>query len=472
MLRLGLVFYTAIICLIIPVWYFLSNNDYSVHQLRALSIQDRGNSQLALSQVPSSSWLVWTGEYPDKFKQLPITDVKRKQHGYFLHITDMHVDLDYLEGATVQSSCHELPDLMTDKKKKYTPLAGKYGTPGQRCDAPYLLAKETLDWISREWKDKLDFVIWTGDNAKHNWDKKHNKRKRRDVYELNHRVTEMMLKTFWVHDKIPVIPSFGNNDVYPHNRIGGGDTDSDLLSFYEQLWRPWIPFDQRATFRHGGGYFIVQVAPHLHVISLNTMYFYTQNHAVHNCIHLSSPATAQLKWFEEQLQWARQQGHSKEKIYVIGHVPPSPRNYKGTCMSEYLRVATKYSDVILGHFFAHLNMDHFLLFDGGRNNNASYNQEDLDNITLTQQQDDHDLFHTNRDVESYLTWLRTMYQDIEPSDDDKRAPPNSHASLIAIQVAPSVLPVYNPSIRIFKYETTPDDDEDDNDNGDDDDDDD
>lgn len=54
------------------------------------------------------------------------------------------------------------------KKKKHKPdvLAGKYGAPGERCDAPIILAKETLDWITKEWKDKLDFVVWTGDNSK------------------------------------------------------------------------------------------------------------------------------------------------------------------------------------------------------------------------------------------------------------------------------------------------------------------
>lgn len=54
----------------------------------------------------------------------------------------------------------------TPKPAKPEPLAGKYGTPGERCDAPVILAQETLNWISREWLDKLDFVVWTGDNSK------------------------------------------------------------------------------------------------------------------------------------------------------------------------------------------------------------------------------------------------------------------------------------------------------------------
>lgn len=74
-----------------------------------------------------------------------------------------------MEGATVKSACHDLPSIYNiNKKKKNRPdvLAGRYGTPGERCDAPIRLAQETLDWISKEWLDKLDFVIWTGDNSK------------------------------------------------------------------------------------------------------------------------------------------------------------------------------------------------------------------------------------------------------------------------------------------------------------------
>jgi hypothetical protein len=43
---------------------------------------------------------------------------------------------------------------------------GMMGVPGVRMDAPSILIEDTLNWIEREWRDKLDFVIWTGDNAR------------------------------------------------------------------------------------------------------------------------------------------------------------------------------------------------------------------------------------------------------------------------------------------------------------------
>lgn len=264
---------------------------------------------------------------------------------------------------------------------------------------------------------------------------------------MNKRVTRLVMDTFWMSDRIPVIPSFGNNDVYPHNQIAGPDVDGDLLTFYEKLFRPWIPDDQRSTFRKGG-YYITQVAPKLKVLTLNSMYFYKKNKSVKSCLHPKSPGAIQLSWFLEQLKQARK---NNEKIYVIGHVPPSPRDYKEACLTDYLRIAIDYADVIMGQFFAHLNMDHFLLFDG-KDASSSIQAFNIE-------EDDH-LFHATRNVKAYMQWLRDMYNEVDPSN-DKNAPVNSHPPLTVIQVAPSILPVYHPSFRIYHYETTPDDEEDD-----------
>jgi hypothetical protein len=254
----------------------------------------------------------------------------------------------------------------------------------------------------------------------------------------------MMMEAFWPRDSddvVPVIPSFGNNDVYPHNQIGDAHSDGDMLSFYEQLWRPWIPVNQRHTFRQGG-YFVVPVGPRLSVLTLNSLYFYKKNKAVHNCHKDNSPGAIQLAWFENQLKKARSE---KERIYVIGHVPPSPRDYKGTCLAEYMRVASSYNDVIMGQFFAHLNMDHFMLFDGRQSMQTLQDSAEDD---LDIQEDD---VHATRNIEAYMGWLRNMYEEIDPLD-DKRAPPNTKPPIVAVQVAPSVLPVYFPGLRIYKYE--------------------
>lgn len=45
-------------------------------------------------------------------------------------------------------------------------LAGYWGAPRTECDSAPRMIQHTIDWLSREWKDKIDFVIWTGDNAR------------------------------------------------------------------------------------------------------------------------------------------------------------------------------------------------------------------------------------------------------------------------------------------------------------------
>ncbi len=34
------------------------------------------------------------------------------------------------------------------------------------CDSPMSLVNVTFDWLKKEWADEIDFVIWTGDNAR------------------------------------------------------------------------------------------------------------------------------------------------------------------------------------------------------------------------------------------------------------------------------------------------------------------
>ncbi|KAI8374173.1 Metallo-dependent phosphatase-like protein [Radiomyces spectabilis] len=364
-----------------------------------------------------------------------------KRYGYFLHITDFHMDEDYVPGASVRSDCHSLPALYHQMKQPK--VAGLLGAPGERCDAPVELIQQTLNWIGREWGDKLDFVIWTGDNARHDWDKK-NRRNRKQVYNLNQRATDMMIEAFWRPSRrIPLIPCIGNNDVYPHNRLDDNRTDADLLTFYERLWRPWIPVDQRPVFRQGG-YFAVDIAPRLRVLSLNTMYFFSRNKAVKNCVS-EGAARDHIRWFEDELAKARRDGVT---VYVMGHVPPSPRDYRNTCLREYLRIASAYTDVIASHLYGHLNMDHFLLYDGrdyttdSQTPEFSLLEDDIDD-------DSHGHFDVNRNVGKYVDWLRSMYEAIDDIEDMANL---QSAPLVAIQVIPSILPVYYPGVRVYRYE--------------------
>lgn len=44
---------------------------------------------------------------------------------------------------------------------------GFYGAPNTICDSPMALANATFDWIDQHLVNTIDFVVWTGDNARY-----------------------------------------------------------------------------------------------------------------------------------------------------------------------------------------------------------------------------------------------------------------------------------------------------------------
>lgn len=76
------------------------------------------------------------------------------------------MDKHYVTGATIASDCHRKPKKHKHRKKRQGLLAGYWGAPGMGCDSPSRLVYHSIDYIANEWKDKIDFVIWTGDNAR------------------------------------------------------------------------------------------------------------------------------------------------------------------------------------------------------------------------------------------------------------------------------------------------------------------
>jgi hypothetical protein len=335
------------------------------------------------------------------------------------------------------------------------------GVPGVRMDAPGILIEHTMDWIRREWRDKLDFVIWTGDNSRHDWDAAH-PRKETKVLELNRKVTDMVSNIFCStpeHPRaIPVVPVIGNNDVQPHNFIGPND---DVLHFFEKLWDHWIPKEQRSSFLKGG-YFAVDVTPGLRVLSINTMYFLKANPLARSCTKNDSPGYAHMQWYQHQLEKARQ---DSVKVYVIGHVPPSLRDFFKTCMMAYMSITADYPDVVFGHFYGHLNMDHFLLYDKREVELHAFEAEEEephiqlpfleDSVHEKSAQDD--TVTIQRNVKKYVDWLKNMYNDIDefeinhPNRHKEQSPFNSEP-VVVVHIAPSVFPVYMPTVRIYRYE--------------------
>src|SRR5947207_15131516 len=123
----------------------------------------------------------------------------------------MHPDQFYLENSLVRSACHRMVDDDDDDTSVTSPrhkfgrthahdsesvgsghvpfsmavvtqdvallgddfdpndnrTAGHFGVPDAPCDAPYSLINATFDYLETVWKDKIDFIVWTGDNVRY-----------------------------------------------------------------------------------------------------------------------------------------------------------------------------------------------------------------------------------------------------------------------------------------------------------------
>jgi len=158
--------------------------------------------------------------------------------------------------------------------------AGYYGAETSDCDSPISLINATFDWIRDELKDSIDFVIWTGDSARHDNDEKI-PRNVQQVTQLNQLLVDKFYEVFGKDQQepdddptndlvIPVIPTFGNNDILPHNIFERGP--NLWTRRYLDIWRNFIPEVQKHSFDQGGWFYVEAIPGHLAVVSLNSLY--------------------------------------------------------------------------------------------------------------------------------------------------------------------------------------------------------
>jgi len=192
---------------------------------------------------------------------------QRRLKGRFLHITDFHPDPFYktYTSTTSDAACHR------DRGP-----AGIYGAETSGCDSPFALINQTFKWINDNIKDDIDFIIWTGDSARHDNDDEI-PRTQEQVIEQNEYMVSKFAEVFGQSGhgggtdafSIPIVPTFGNNYILPHNIFTAGPNRWTLK--YLDIWRGFIPEEQRHQFQQGG-WFSVEVIPgKLATISLNTM---------------------------------------------------------------------------------------------------------------------------------------------------------------------------------------------------------
>ena len=431
-------------------------------------------------------------------KPVTLDSGKRPLQGRFLHISgegkppvhhqgilltliDLHPDPFYKYHSSVEQedACH-----------RGRGPAGILGAETTDCDSPLSLINATFKWIDKNLKDRIDFVIWTGDSARHDNDE-HIPRTDSKVEDLNRMMVDKFVEVFGKEDNIndtdptndftiPIVPTWGNNDILPHNIFLPGP--NKWTKKYLHIWRKFIPEAQRHSFERGG-WFSVEVIPNkLAVFSLNTLYFFDSNSAVDGCADVLEPGYEQMEWLRIQLQFLRERGL---KAIIMGHVPParteSKTSWDETCWQKYTLWMHRYRDVVVGSVYGHMNIDHFMLQDS----------EDVDLLIVqggeAQVRTAFEDEFTTQSAADYLTELRYDWsrlpemkhsslsdsgQDVandggkSPKQRSKRIKKSKEDKYLEeiggrwgeryslSLVSPSVVPNYYPTIRVVEYNIT------------------
>lgn len=349
-------------------------------------------------------------------------------HGRFLHITgtrasqiriaamvdcryrvtdvclDFHPDQFYemYSSTEADAACH-----------RGNGPAGVFGAETTDCDSPTSLVNATFKWINDHLKDTIDFVIWTGDSSRHDSDEEI-PRTEKEIIATNELLVNKFEEVFGKEEdldptkdlSIPIVPTFGNNDIMPHNIMQPGP--NKWTQKYLSVWRKFIPEEQRHGFSTGGCFSVEVIPNHLVVFSLNTIYFFEHNAAVDGCAERSEPGYQQMEWLRIQLQFIRSRGM---KALLMGHVPPARTEAKllwdETCWQKYVLWLQQYRDVVVGSLYGHMNIDHFLIQDNKDISNKALRgkMESISRMAL----DDEMTAQSNAD---YLTELRTDWSQI------------------------------------------------------------
>lgn len=214
------------------------------------------------------------------------------------------------------------------------------------CDAPAVLV-DSLPQFNMV--GKPDFIIWTGDNSRHDSDPLI-PRTANDIYTANS-VVASVLKQIGV----PLVPSIGNNDVYPHDQLCMGPSDPNLGNL-SLIWSPFIPYSQMNTFKQLGSY-VSSVTEQISVVSLNSMAMFKRNRCGSGC-HSGQPGEQVLNWLHDVLQSASAAGKT---IYISGHIPPTTDFWHNKCLERYSALVTTYGSIIAGHIYAHTHQDNFAI---------------------------------------------------------------------------------------------------------------
>lgn len=290
--------------------------------------------------------------------------------GKFWHITDLHLDWNYVVGGNTKDMCHR--GNTTDPEVR---AEGNYN-----CDAPEVLVMALLTAMQRI-EPHPDFILWTGDSGPHYWT---------PTPSLDY-ITNVTKTVFTELDRLfpgaTVFPALGNHDSDPPDTYYdyANKTAQNGTSQYDKYWKAGAFGDHignganmRETFKRCGYYmklFTTKKGHITRIIVLNTNLYYNNNATEVEPV-VEDPCD-QLAWLEARLNETLA-SQSNDSIYIASHVPPgafernprtnnfftTPRHFVGVIEKRFVELVSRprFAERIQAHFYGHVHTDSFRLF--------------------------------------------------------------------------------------------------------------
>ena len=263
-----------------------------------------------------------------------------------LQVTDIHLDLEYKEGAKTSClfpiCCRDLPT--ESEKANIKELSGKYGYEG-KCDINEDLFKSFVDDAS---KRDVDFIIWTGDNAPHDsWTAVGQE----SVYKISKRIRDILNEKFRnVEKKIPIYYSLGNHERYPNDAFR--DNEKEMLESMGEIFKDYLSDEAYEVFRNYGYYSIKYADSNLRIISINCLVCDAFNFNLLNStkIHVKK----MFEWLEEELKKAE---NNKEFVFILDHFPLNGEFTLTECGKRFQVLFDRYQYNVRGIFSGHTHLD-------------------------------------------------------------------------------------------------------------------
>ncbi|GFN96995.1 sphingomyelin phosphodiesterase [Plakobranchus ocellatus] len=305
----------------------------------------------------------WTVTFPHTPKPQPRPPTPPKPSAptlRVLHLTDLHLDFQYREGAN--ADCREPLCCREDDAalayynssvpsvKESGDKAGKYGHYGT-CDIPSVTLVSLFKHLKNQ-SEKFDYILFTGDVPPHDiWNQS-----RADQLRYLHTLDEMFQTNL---PGVPVYWAVGNHEAAPCNSfVIPGLPGRNMSWLYEplaQVWGRWLPQDALSTVRSCAGY---SVSPYkgFRIISINSNYCNKDNPWI--LLNTTDPCGT-LQWLISELQQAED---NKEKVHILTHIPPGEAVCLQVWSHNFYDIINRYENTVVNQFYGHNHHDWFQMF--------------------------------------------------------------------------------------------------------------